>query len=112
MDVSVYWDTVKVDKSPLCWARKAMDFIVSMAGPGIKGDSIIVEQNKTIMKQNGMTGDMSVKQFREIIKTKETDPWYRHFLDYDPSDDITSTRCPVMAINGSLDMQVMAASNR
>lgn len=88
-----------------------VNFIVSMAGPGIKGDSIIVEQNKAIMKQNGMTGDMSVKQFREMIKTKETNSWYRHFLDYDPSVDITSTRCPVMAINGSLDMQVMAASN-
>jgi hypothetical protein len=37
--------------------------------------------------------------------------WYRHFLDYDPSDDITSTKCPVMAINGSLDTQVTAASN-
>lgn len=88
-----------------------VDFIVSMAGPGIKGDSIIVEQNKAIMKRNGITGDMSVKQFREMIKTKETNSWYRHFLDYDPSANIAATKCPVMAINGSQDTQVAAASN-
>ena len=32
-------------------------------------------------------------------------------MDYDPAADISAIHCPVMAINGSMDMQVNATSN-
>lgn len=33
-------------------------------------------------------------------------PWFRFFLDYDPVPALRRVTCPVLAINGSLDLQV------
>lgn len=35
-----------------------------------------------------------------------TSPWFRFFLTYDPRPALTKVRCPVLAINGELDLQV------
>ncbi|MCC7492673.1 MAG: alpha/beta fold hydrolase [Fimbriimonadaceae bacterium] len=37
--------------------------------------------------------------------------WFRRFLDWDPAPVLRQVRCPVLAINGSLDLQVPAAEN-
>ena len=37
--------------------------------------------------------------------------WLRWFMDYDPSDDIRRTTCPVFALNGSRDVQVLSTQN-
>lgn len=39
-------------------------------------------------------------------------PWFRRFVTYDPGPDIAKISCPVLAIYGSLDMQVPEAQNR
>jgi pimeloyl-ACP methyl ester carboxylesterase len=38
-------------------------------------------------------------------------PWYRWFLRYDPTPALRATRVPVLALNGSLDLQVPADEN-
>lgn len=38
-------------------------------------------------------------------------PWFRYFLAYDPTDSWQKTKCPVLAINGSEDIQVDAKMN-
>ncbi|MDR1671131.1 MAG: alpha/beta hydrolase [Alistipes sp.] len=38
-------------------------------------------------------------------------PWLRFASAYDPAGDISQTRCPVLAINGSKDLQVRASAN-
>lgn len=38
-------------------------------------------------------------------------PWYRAFIAHDPRPDLRRTRCPVLAMNGSLDVQVPPAQN-
>ena len=43
-------------------------------------------------------------QFRKL-------PWYQYFFDYDPSANISQTRCPVFALNGDRDCQVIASQN-
>ena len=35
-------------------------------------------------------------------------PWLIYFTQYDPKEDIEQTHCPVLALNGSLDQQVLA----
>jgi fermentation-respiration switch protein FrsA (DUF1100 family) len=40
-----------------------------------------------------------------------TSPWYRFFVTYDPREMLRKVRCPVLAINGSLDLQVSARTN-
>lgn len=38
-------------------------------------------------------------------------PWYRYFLDYDPYPALEATSCPILALNGDLDVQVLADPN-
>jgi uncharacterized protein len=38
-------------------------------------------------------------------------PWFRWFLTYDPAPVLRRTRIPVLALNGSLDLQVLASLN-
>ena len=38
-------------------------------------------------------------------------PWMRFMLSYDPAIDLRKVRCPVLAINGSKDLQVPASQN-
>ncbi len=40
-----------------------------------------------------------------------TSPWLRYFLKLNPPDYIERTKCPVLALNGSLDMQINAKLN-
>jgi dienelactone hydrolase len=39
-------------------------------------------------------------------------PWYMHFLAYDPAQAIARLKCPVLALFGSLDFQVLATQNK
>lgn len=38
-------------------------------------------------------------------------PWFRFFLTFDPRPTLRQVRCPVLALNGSLDLQVPPAEN-
>lgn len=98
-------------------SRKKVDFIISMAGPGVKGDTLLAAQSNRIMQLSGMTGSMSTEQYRQSdeIKNLPRGPygsiWMQWFMDYDPSADIRKSRCPVMAINGDRDCQVISSLN-
>ena len=91
-------------------ARKKADFIVALAAPGVKGDTLLVEQANKIMKLSGMPANMTVAQYRQQQAVQKT-PWMRWFMDYDPSDDIRASRCPVFALNGNNDCQVLVDQN-
>ena len=38
-------------------------------------------------------------------------PWFRSFLDYDPVPTLQKTTCPVLALNGERDLQVLPKEN-
>lgn len=38
-------------------------------------------------------------------------PWMKYFLAYDPAPALTQVTCPVLALNGTLDLQVEAEQN-
>jgi hypothetical protein len=40
-----------------------------------------------------------------------TTPWMRYFLSYDPRPTLARVHCPVLAVDGSKDLQVPAAEN-
>ncbi|GMV27259.1 MAG: lipoprotein [Phycisphaerae bacterium] len=40
-----------------------------------------------------------------------TSPWFRRFLVMDPRENLRKVTCPVLAINGSLDLQVPPSQN-
>jgi hypothetical protein len=39
------------------------------------------------------------------------DPWLRFFLAYDPAPALAKLKCPVLALNGAKDLQVIADQN-
>lgn len=132
-------------------AQGKADFIVSMAGPGVGGDSILLAQNRRMLVQSGMpagladgyckalkgiltamAGTESISdpnaKAQEIVKQTGVNlpapavanlakviesgtPWLKSFISYDPTGDIKAQKCPVMAVNGSKDMQVIADEN-
>ena len=38
-------------------------------------------------------------------------PWFRYFISFDPKNVLTKISCPVLALNGSKDLQVPPAEN-
>lgn len=40
-----------------------------------------------------------------------TTPWFRYFLTYDPRATLKKVKCPVLAVNGELDLQVPPNQN-
>ena len=95
-------------------AQKKTDFIVSLAGPGVKGDTLSVVQSNRMLELSGVDPQLTVKM---TVKKLRQDPqfqklrWYQWFFDYDPSDNIRKTRCPVFALNGDHDCQVISSQN-
>ena len=53
---------------------------------------------------------MTVKKLRQDKQFQKL-RWYQYFFDYDPSDNIRKTRCPVFALNGDRDCQVIVSQN-
>lgn len=59
---------------------------------------------------NNIVLPASLKANLEAVVAAAND-WFTYFLGYDPSDDIKNIRCPVFALNGTLDMQVICKDN-
>lgn len=131
--------------------EKCVDFVVSMAGAAVRGDKILVEQNRVILMFSGLAPEnvndycnalariydwkndsdksgISMEILEDLIKENGKDlpsnlksnlkavmnidnAWLNYFIKYDPSEDIKDTKCPVLAIYGSLDTQVTAKQN-
>jgi fermentation-respiration switch protein FrsA (DUF1100 family) len=128
-------------------ADPAVAFVVMMAGSGVPGARIIVEQQRLIEIASGETAekaDADAEKERQTLTLVETEkdpaalerllgvklaaegapdaqvsaeikqltsPWFRFFLTYDPSTALRKLTCPVLALNGSLDLQVPPAQN-
>ena len=88
-------------------AQRQVDFIVSLAGPGVCGDTILLKQ---MQLGNPQAGELTKAKVRETILA-QNNAWLNFFIDYDPSDNIRHTTCPVLAVNGSKDVQVDAEMN-
>ena len=81
-------------------SKGKVDFVISMAGIGVKGDTALTAQANKILELTGQSMRFSTHQYR-MNAIIERSPWLNFFIDYDPSGDISKTLCPVMAINGS-----------
>ncbi|WP_456099947.1 alpha/beta hydrolase family protein [Prevotella histicola] len=91
-------------------AKGKVDFVISMAGIGVKGDTALTAQANKIFELTGQSMRFSTHQYRMNAIIKRS-PWLNFFIDYDPSADISKTLCPVMSINGSRDVQVISSLN-
>ena len=62
-----------------------------------------VKENHAQLPESLQTNLVSVLQ--------TMNPWLKFFVSYDPQDAIRKIKCPVFAVNGSKDQQVIASTN-
>jgi pimeloyl-ACP methyl ester carboxylesterase len=48
---------------------------------------------------------------RDLLIGRMSDPWFRWFMRYDPAPALRALHMPVLALNGSLDRQVLPEAN-
>jgi len=54
---------------------------------------------------------MNTDDFIKMSAAQMTSPWMQGLLRYDPAPTLEQVKCPVLAVNGSLDLQVPAKEN-
>lgn len=135
--------------------NKEVAFIISLAGVGVKGDSLMLKQAEAISKSQGMpdamwqtqapilrkryallTQDKTIEDLKKelyedvtctipaAMQSNEafkkqlesqlsimTSPWYIYMMNLDPTADLKKIKCPVLALNGTSDIQVDAEMN-
>lgn len=138
--------------APIVAARsKDVAWIVLLAGPGLKGEDLLLLQSESILKVSGANDAQIastlhfnkqtyalVRQVRnraelesklkELVQSSSENsalppsalqaqlgmlasPWFRYFLDYDPVPALQKTLCPVLALDGEMDLQVPPKEN-
>jgi fermentation-respiration switch protein FrsA (DUF1100 family) len=55
----------------------------------------------------GVTAD----DFIKLATAQMSSPWMQYFLRYDPAPALEKVKCPVLAVNGSKDLQISAKEN-
>ncbi|MCZ6493681.1 MAG: alpha/beta fold hydrolase [Planctomycetota bacterium] len=64
------------------------------------------------MKAMGVSDDEELpERLIEVQLDQLTSPWMRFFLTYDPRPALAKIKCPVLACNGTLDLQVWHEQN-
>lgn len=138
--------------------NKKVKFVVSMAGPGISIDELMLLQTNALGKLSGAsedqlksTGDLNRKLYATVKNYKGNDlqnevkkvlsteikklpkeqqpsetemeafleeqsksltmPWYAYFLKINPDAYWSTLKIPVLALNGTLDTQVISKEN-
>jgi hypothetical protein len=57
------------------------------------------------------SSDAQIDAYTDAQIRQVTSPWFRNFLRYDPRPSLEAVRVPVLALNGSLDLQVPPEQN-
>ena len=89
------------------------DFIVSLAGPACKFDTLMMLQLNGLSKVQGAKEDVvhSVAETRQLLLSKDNSLWITSALDMNFSKFLPLIKCPVMALSGSNDLNVPAEFN-
>ncbi|MBQ3722781.1 MAG: alpha/beta hydrolase [Bacteroidales bacterium] len=89
------------------------DFIVSLAGMADRGDSTLLRQTAKMLELQGAPEKVATfaakKMYKKILKQKSV--WMDYFVAMDPAPYISRISCPVLALNGGLDTQVIPEFN-
>jgi uncharacterized protein len=133
-------------------------YIVMLAGPGVRGDSLMLLQMAATRRSIGISQAFvdrevaiarrvwaavrsvdsveCVAAMRELVEAQRSalpdaqrdlggtldeqvrtamagiwNPWMQNFAGYDPVPTMRRLRCPVLAVNGDRDVQVLASEN-
>lgn len=74
-----------------------------------QGDTLLYRELRTYPP-----ADLGGRSIASIVSSSDAallDPWFRYFIAFDPGTHLKKVRCPVLALNGTKDMQVNAEAN-
>ena len=72
-------------------------------------DAIVDAQVRSMPKE--ALGGKTVEEVARKNSQQLYSPWFRYFIAYDPAIAISKLNCPVLALNGTADMQVQSSAN-
>ncbi len=64
-----------------------------------------------IVKEIGLTDKIDQDKTANLIADEFGKPWFRYFLNFDPTPYLQKLKCKVLALNGDKDIQVIASQN-
>lgn len=101
--------------APIVASRNSdVDFLILLAGPGVNGMEVLVEQTKAILKANGYS-KKEIEAQVEALKKRElpdlNNVWMKCFLDLEPSVYLEKVKQPILVLNGTKDLQVLHYQN-
>lgn len=92
-------------------SAKVFDISANYKGEASKQEIAVLFQELkakiTFEKAKQEFTELAMKQQLEMI----TSPWMRTFLGYDPQTSLQKVNCPVLAVNGEKDFQVISKLN-
>lgn len=71
-------------------------------------DAASIEDRLSQVLEKG--GNVTGTDMQQVIKAL-AQPWFRYFINFDPVPYLQKVKCPVLAVNGSKDIQVAAKEN-
>lgn len=80
---------------------KALEDVFALLTLGKDTDSFVAPQMPDALAQN----------FREALKQWKTIPYFTRFLTLDAGKNLSKIKCPVLALNGTKDLQVDCEAN-
>jgi pimeloyl-ACP methyl ester carboxylesterase len=113
-------------------------FVVMMAGTGVPGHEVVREQSVAILRAKQLPAaaielarHQQAKALKMLLDNPDPEaaraeleamvgpaqaagmltPWFRSFIAYDPAPALATLRCPVLVLNGELDLQVLPDQN-
>ena len=118
----------------------SLDFVISLAGPGADGTEVLLSQGEAIAKASDIPQEtieqmLSINKkiyetvnsspsndstlFKsicnicgsDVLAKQVTDPWFYYFIRFSPESALSSITVPLLALNGTKDVQVVADVN-
>ncbi|HEY4001287.1 MAG TPA: alpha/beta fold hydrolase [Candidatus Xenobia bacterium] len=119
---------------------QTVSFVVLMAGPGVPLDQLMLKQQDALMRAENVPAALRqdrlarYRRWYDVIKASKSreaahrallkaypidqaeieqvvTPWFYDFVRYDPAPALRDTQCPILALDGTLDLQVDADMN-
>ncbi len=89
------------------------DFVVSLAGPACKIDTMLMVQLNSLARVQGYNGQLvkDVATARQYMTISDKSAWMKAFIDMDATPYVKATTCPVLALAGDRDLNVPVSIN-
>ncbi len=107
--------TVSGAEEAVISSQRARNQVLFEAIGALPADAPMGDNIRTMMRNDltatGVTDrEQQDTQIDRLLETYDT-PWFRFFMAYDPARYLSRIEAPVLAFNGSVDLQVAAESN-